>query len=225
METTTKGSHWSITINNPAETDRQALKDHPTFVKKVVCQDEVGDNGTLHIQGYVQTTQTRFSALKKWLPRAHIEIAKNPQALLQYVRKEETAVAGTQQEHKNEYLSMDKALLRVARAKDLIQFEMNFEKYMENPKKEIKREFWACVCHVLADQPEAVGLFTNPQLERAWINTRDVWINLYSKSKVLEENAPRPEVRPSQEAESPPSAPCDETQDGVCDSEADSAAT
>lgn len=185
---TTRAAHWSITINNPAEEDRQALKDHPTFVKKVVCQDEVGDNGTLHIQGYVQTTQVRFSAIKKWLPRAHIEVARNQKALLNYVQKDDTAVEGTQQQITNEYLSMDKALMKIAEQKDISQFEMDFDKYMSNPQKEIKREYWALVNKILVDQPRAVGLFTNPQLERAWINTRSVWITLFSKSKVLEED-------------------------------------
>lgn len=194
METTLKASHWSITINNPAEEDRQALKDHPTFVKKVVCQDEVGENGTLHIQGYIQTTQVRFSAIKKWLPRAHIEVARNKQALLNYVQKEETAVSGTQQEITNEYLSMDKALLKLAQIKKEHKIETNFDKYMENPQRECKREYWNLVNVILLEQPRAVGLYTNPQLERAWVNTRYVWIKLNSNAEVLEDGTPHAEV-------------------------------
>jgi len=38
----------------------------------------------------VTTPQVRFSAVKKVFPRAHIEIARNKQALAKYVHKEET---------------------------------------------------------------------------------------------------------------------------------------
>lgn len=54
----------------------------------------MGENGTPHLQLMVNTrTQQRFTALKKVFPRGHIEIARNPKALKQYVHKEETRVA------------------------------------------------------------------------------------------------------------------------------------
>ena len=51
---------------------------------------EVGEQGTEHYQGMLRTPQTRFAAVKKQFPRAHIEVARNKVALEKYVHKEET---------------------------------------------------------------------------------------------------------------------------------------
>lgn len=94
-DTKMRSSHWSITINNPTSEDLDAwrnMKSHH-WVKDVQGQLEQGENGTPHIQGYLRTDQVRFSQIKKILPRAHIEVAKNPTALVNYVTKEETRVA------------------------------------------------------------------------------------------------------------------------------------
>ena len=63
------------------------------WVKEVTGQLEKGEEGTLHIQGMVRTQSVRFAALKKALPRAHIEIARCPAALAKYVSKVETRIA------------------------------------------------------------------------------------------------------------------------------------
>nr|AJD07571.1 replication-associated protein [Sewage-associated circular DNA molecule] len=178
-----RASMWSITINNPTDADRQALKAHPSFVKMVKYQDEIGDEGTLHIQGAVQTTQVRFSAMKKWLARAHIEIARNKQALLNYVEKSETAVSNTQVVVQADYLSMDAALKEIAKyAQDYVQWHTALKRPAKDKEFE-KQEFWTAVRQILREKPKAVGLFTNPQLERAWINTRSVWIELCEKDR------------------------------------------
>lgn len=53
-------------------------------------QMEEGKEGTPHYQGMITTPQVRFSAVKKVFPRAHIEVARNRQALQAYVHKDET---------------------------------------------------------------------------------------------------------------------------------------
>lgn len=60
---------------------------------KVDGQLEKGENGTPHYQLILKTPQVRFSAVKKAFPRAHIEVARNVQALEQYVKKDETRVS------------------------------------------------------------------------------------------------------------------------------------
>lgn len=182
-----RASWWSITINNPTESDRSLLEkaNLPSWVKAVHYQDEVGDEGTLHIQGAVNTAQVRFSAMKGWLPRAHIEIARNKEALLKYVQKAETAVTGTQVVLQADYLSMDAALKAIA------VHEMHYGEWVLNASAAKrakdgafeKEEFWSAVRKILLENPKAVGLFTNPQLERAWINTRSVWIALVKKDR------------------------------------------
>lgn len=89
-ETTTRGTVWSITINNPTEDDLNSSILPPGW--SLEGQKEVGAEGTIHYQGMLKTPQVRFSQIKKILPRAHIELAKNKTALAKYVHKEETRI-------------------------------------------------------------------------------------------------------------------------------------
>jgi len=90
-----KAIYWGpCTINNPTEADRAAMASPPEWVRTVEGQDEVGAEGTPHIQFYVVCkAQQRMSALKKWLPRAHLEVARDIAAVKLYCTKKDTAVA------------------------------------------------------------------------------------------------------------------------------------
>jgi len=90
-ETTQRASCWSITINNPTAEDLKPSFPNNKWV--MTGQIEKGDEGTEHYQGMLTTPQIRFSQVKKVLPRAHIEVAKNKVALSKYVSKTETRVA------------------------------------------------------------------------------------------------------------------------------------
>lgn len=82
---------WSITINNPSEEEVK-----PTLPAgwSLTGQMEAGEEkGTEHYQGMLTTPQTRFSAVKRVFPRAHIEVAKNRTALAKYVHKADTRIA------------------------------------------------------------------------------------------------------------------------------------
>jgi len=89
-----KSCCWSITINNPTTEDNQqiTLLSTKKWVKEWKGQLEKGAEGTEHIQGMLRTESVRFTQVKKALTRAHIEVAKNPIALAQYVQKEDTRV-------------------------------------------------------------------------------------------------------------------------------------
>jgi len=90
-----KGSCWSITINNPTAEDLETWKSirlNP-WVKDAQGQLEEGENKTPHLQALLKTDYVRFSQVKKLLPRAHIEKARNQNALQNYVKKEETRLA------------------------------------------------------------------------------------------------------------------------------------
>lgn len=88
--TTIRASCWSVTINNPTPADEEQINLARQKGWKVEGQLETGVEGTRHYQLCVRTPQVRFSALKKAFSRAHIEVARNEQALAQYVVKEET---------------------------------------------------------------------------------------------------------------------------------------
>ena len=89
MDTTKRGTIWSVTINNPTKEEVDGTLPPGWSLEG---QYEKGAEGTTHFQGLLKTTQVRFSAVKRQFPRAHIEVARNVAALKEYVHKEETRV-------------------------------------------------------------------------------------------------------------------------------------
>jgi len=86
---------YVIVINNPGIGDEQTFL--ALDAKYMVYQYEVGGKqNTLHLQGYVFFKHQRFfTAMKKLLPRAHIEAAKgSPEENKAYCTKEEGRVDG-----------------------------------------------------------------------------------------------------------------------------------
>ena len=84
---------WSVTINMKSvskETADECISRAAQAGWKVEGQLEKGENGTEHYQLMVNTPQTRFTAIKKMFPTAHIEVARKPAALKAYVHKEDT---------------------------------------------------------------------------------------------------------------------------------------
>ncbi|AXH76494.1 MAG: putative viral replication protein [Cressdnaviricota sp.] len=90
-----RGRSWCFTTNNPVGVDNPRCSE---IVKYIVWQLEKGENGTEHLQGYLQLDQVRtFSVVKNisWLMRSHLEKAKG--SLLQnktYCSKEAGRLAG-----------------------------------------------------------------------------------------------------------------------------------
>lgn len=79
---------YCFTVNNYAYEDLMAFLD---IECKYKCFGfEEGENGTPHIQGYVQfRNPTSFLTMKRCLPRAHIEIAKGtPAQNIEYCSKD-----------------------------------------------------------------------------------------------------------------------------------------
>ena len=104
---TDRATSWSVTINNPTDSDEEHIAMARQKGWKVDGQLEKGEKGTPHYQLIVKTPQIRFSAVKKAFPRAHIEIARNPTALEQYVHKDETREGELKQDNEK-YLSLQK---------------------------------------------------------------------------------------------------------------------
>jgi len=78
---------WCFTINNWAEKDIKLLTD---FEKSyLVYGKEMGESGTPHLQGYFSLKKaSRLSALKKIFPTAHLEVAKDRDAAINYCMKD-----------------------------------------------------------------------------------------------------------------------------------------
>lgn len=74
----TQSTNWCFTINNPTDNDYLLLNEYgATQAKYLIFSDEVGSNGTPHIQGYVVLPKRlRTSSVSKLFPRAHLEASK-----------------------------------------------------------------------------------------------------------------------------------------------------
>lgn len=79
---------YCFTINNYTAKDIDKLLD--AYFKYMCFGFEVGKDDTPHIQGYIQYYTTRsFAAIKKDIPRAHIEISKgSPMQNIEYCSKD-----------------------------------------------------------------------------------------------------------------------------------------
>lgn len=80
-----------FTLNNYTEEEYATILSFSEKCTFLVIGKEVGENNTPHLQGYANITKrTRFSALKKLLPRAHFERAKGTdQQNLTYCTKQD----------------------------------------------------------------------------------------------------------------------------------------
>ncbi len=89
-----RGYWYCFTLNNHDENILVSLsqgKFGNLQIEKLVCQEEIGENKTPHIQGVVKfKNQTEFSSVKKNMPKAHIENTKNIAASIKYCSKLDT---------------------------------------------------------------------------------------------------------------------------------------
>lgn len=85
---------WCFTINNPSEKTWNKIWAFP--YKYLVFQVEVGENGTPHVQGFVQfEDKLRLTALKKLHKKAHWEKRRGtPDEAANYCKKEDSRIDG-----------------------------------------------------------------------------------------------------------------------------------
>ena len=102
MPKNTKSRGWLLTINNPTEDElkiSEVLGREPRL--QYACgQCEVGDEGTTHIQAYIEWKGPRtFQTMHKMFPRAHCEPRGGTASQARdYCTKVTTAVTGTRWE-------------------------------------------------------------------------------------------------------------------------------
>lgn len=90
-----RAKYYLFTVNNPVDRDIPTLDNGITFI---VYQEEVGETGTRHIQGYLGLDERcRVINLKErypWLSRAHLEVRRGThKQALDYCTKEATRVS------------------------------------------------------------------------------------------------------------------------------------
>lgn len=94
-----QGRRWVLTINNPVETDEEFEKylSDLEHIKYAIFSREKGNiEGTIHFQAFVIfSISKRFSTIKNYFPRAHIEQARGSNVQgREYCRKSETHISG-----------------------------------------------------------------------------------------------------------------------------------
>jgi len=97
-------------------------------MRYLIFQEEIGDSGTYHLQGYIEmNSPVRFTAFHPLLERAHFEVAMGtPQQCSDYCSKEDSRVGGpyifgtlTKQGQRSDVLSLRDAVKSGKRGRDL----------------------------------------------------------------------------------------------------------
>lgn len=85
-----RARNWCFTLNNYTDEEVQLVMKEHTPRNYIVFGYETGENGTPHLQGYVMLKNpAKLDVMKKWIPRAHFEIARGkPQQNIDYCIKE-----------------------------------------------------------------------------------------------------------------------------------------
>lgn len=172
--TDNKSQRWAFTAY---EQDWDCFKVMPELVAEWGWQQEICPTTQRpHYQGYMRLKrQARLSQLKKIFPTTHFEMAKNWNALIQYCKKEETAVDGTQHHAVGtQYLSMSDALIKIAVNRPIIDFSRCEAE--EDYRRKYLYEFNESVSILLRADPNLIGIYSQPQYERAYVRWRAVWV-------------------------------------------------
>mgnify|MGYP000694381367 CR=1 FL=1 len=85
-----RAKSWAFTLNNYTAEDIERLKALGPDVDYLIAGKEVGENGTPHLQGYVAfRARKRFTQAKALIgDSAHLEVARNPNAAIEYCKKD-----------------------------------------------------------------------------------------------------------------------------------------
>jgi len=178
---TDKTSRWAFT----AYAEQYSLFNTvlPDVIAEIGYQKEIApDTQREHYQGYIRTSrQVRFAQLRKIFPGVHLEPARNWEALLQYCKKTESAVPGTQVHIGNEterpqQLTMPQALTYFA-ANYPYEDSPDYKELTGQRLKDYKHNmFWRTVNNCIANDRKLIGLYHQPQYIRCWEHTASQWL-------------------------------------------------
>lgn len=149
---------WCFTLNNYTEAETAALLSLPVdSYDYFIVGQEVGAEGTPHLQGFIYGEKRRFASIKKMLgDRAHIEVAKGtPQQNKTYCSKEgrvlvEAGICPAQGKRKD--IEVVREVLRATgRVADVVEVATSYQsikaaeciiKYIEVPRTEVPTIIW-----------------------------------------------------------------------------------
>lgn len=128
---------YCFTINNPLPSDHPTLE-NVLHSRYIIYQTEQGTQETVHLQGYIEFVRPiRVNALKRQLPRAHVEAARGDQAAnIRYCSKEprigEVVILGepSHQGKRNDIADYRDAIRRGSSDSELVtEFPGQFARY------------------------------------------------------------------------------------------------
>lgn len=170
-----KATKWAFTAYEAQWNLFQAM---PPIVAEWGWQEEVcPETQRHHYQGYLRTTrQVRLAQLVKTLPGVHFEISRDWNKLKNYCRKTETAIDGTQHSQSvvRASITMAQALIRIASKRP--QCDYTRCESLEDYTRLHTYEFDTAVATILREDPDLIGLYSQPQYQRAYVKWRNVWV-------------------------------------------------
>ena len=182
-----KATWWSITAFDDEILVIEDVSSYPHWVANVYGGREIcPETNREHFQGALQLhTQQRFSKVKNWLKKAHIEPARkdiktgliNAKALINYAMKEETS-AGEKSVRKN-----PKKFLDAAGICQLIRSKVKSSQTAS--QKIIVQQFWDAVCDLIVEDPSMTGQLMNPSLRNFYCQTYKAWDRLYEQGNSI----------------------------------------
>lgn len=178
---TDKTTRWAFT----AFQEQYHLFDTmPELINMWGWQKEIApDTQREHYQGYIQTKrQCRFKQLKDILPGVHIEPARDWLKLLQYCKKQETAILGSSvfQTNTSKHVTMTDALLKLA-AHVPFRAPLTEEQHLSNQidkiiKQRIESEYDEALFSILQEDDKLVSMYANNSMRSAWNTTRTYYL-------------------------------------------------
>lgn len=157
------------------------------LIAEIGWQTEIcPDTQREHYQGYVRfIRQLRFKQVKDIYPGVHLGVARNWQALVNYCKKKESAIPGTQVHtvvNAVPMMSMPEALTylasfcphELAHCPDF--YEINPSKAEALMDKWQERRFWVMVDQAIKIDRNLITVYHQPQYIRAIKNTFSTWI-------------------------------------------------
>ncbi|AXH77360.1 MAG: replication associated protein [Cressdnaviricota sp.] len=178
---TDKSTAWIATAYNDEIELLEDASRYPAIVKEVHGGREVcPQTGKLHFQGaIILHSQQRLSALKRWLPTAHLEPAKSKEAIKRYCMKQATAAGDkTVRTNAHPYFRMDELLTLLGNVISDLR-ERAMEEYIDliTDDDDRTKEYWYAVNKVLQTYPRTISSFSQSAIKTAWRYTSAYWIS------------------------------------------------
>lgn len=172
--TTAKSIWWSITAFNDEIELCEAPDKYPSFIKRIYGgRERCPTTGTEHFQGAIQChEQVRLSAIKQHFKTAHLEPARQQEALVKYAMKPDTAT-GEKLERVNQarHYTADELLIEIAYT---LYSHRNEERYMG--EEGARTYFNDAIQVMLYNDRKLAGQLMNPSLRNFYIITAPVWL-------------------------------------------------